>query len=127
MEIAEKNQNTPSGAGMPVDLTSRIENWKKQYGDVYQITVDDPEECPELAGVQIICRQPGRAQLSRLVKDIAGDALKAQNNFFFDCLLYPDAELVKQIVDKKPGLMIALGNELQKLTGTNQNFTTTKL
>jgi hypothetical protein len=110
------------------ELQTKVSEWKSKYGDVYQITVDDPEECPELADVEIICRQPGRSQLSRLVQDIAkGDALKAQNNFFFDCLLYPDGEVIKQVADKKPGLIIALGNELQKLTGTNQNFTMKKL
>ncbi|MGE5607412.1 MAG: hypothetical protein ACM3YE_17200 [Bacteroidota bacterium] len=111
------------------DLDAQIKEWKAKYGDIYDLSIDDPEECPELADKRIICRQPGRTHMSRFVKEIAsgGDALKAQNNFFYDCLLYPDAEVIKQATDKKPGLIIALGNTLQKQTGINQVFTVKKL
>jgi hypothetical protein len=111
-----------------VDLDSLIKAWKDRYGEIYELMADENEELPELAQLRIICKTPGRSELSRFIKDAtAGDALKAQNNFVYGCLLYPDAAVLKQFVDKQPGLIVALGNELQSLTGTSQNFFMKKL
>lgn len=110
------------------DFNSKIAGWKAQYGELCEMQLDEMEDIQELNGVRIICKMPGRANISKFVKDVnAGDALKAQNNFFFDCLLYPDASVIKQVIDKKPGVVIALGNLLQSQTGFNTNFTMKKL
>jgi hypothetical protein len=111
-----------------VNLDELIKGWKERYGEIYELTADENEELPELVKLRIICKTPGRTELARFIKDATvKDALKAQNNFVYGCLLYPDAEVLKQIIDKKPGLIVALGNELQSLTGTSQNFFMKKL
>ncbi len=110
-------------------LEAEIKEWKAKHKDIYEIGIEDEDDKESvLDGVRIICRAPGRAELSRFIKDVtAGDALKAQNNFFFGCLLHPKAEVLKEIVDEKPGIIVALGNKLQEITGISQNFTMTKL
>lgn len=117
-------------------LDTQIEAWKAKYKDVYQLSVDldDDEEktsdvIDSLTALRIICREPGRNELSRFIKDVVGggNAIKAQNNFFYGCLLHPTAEVLQKIVEQKPGLIVALGNKLQELTGMNQNFTLKKL
>ena len=108
-------------------FVEQIASWKQQHGDVIEIQAEESGD-PELDDLTIFCKKPGRTELSRFIKDAAsGDALKAQNNFFFGCLLYPAPDVVKAIVDKKPGLIVALGNELQSLTGINQSFFMKKL
>lgn len=115
-------------ANLLTPLEQRIDQWKEQYKEVYELQTDDPEECPELASLRIICKRPDRTSLSRFVKEASsGDALKAQNNFFYGCLLYPDAEVIRNVAEQKPGIIIALGNKLQELTGTNMGFTMKKL
>lgn len=120
--------NSAYSALLP-DLETKKQEWKAQHGDVYELIAEETDEnISELGNTTIYCKAPGRVELARFVKDAAtGDALKAQNNFFFGCLLYPDAEVIKRISDKKPGIVIALGNKLQELTGINQNFTMRKL
>jgi len=50
------------------------------------------------------------------------DALKAMHNLVFDCLLYPDQDAVCKFFDEKPGTAVSVDSELQKIVGTNQDF-----
>lgn len=111
------------------EMAAKIEEWKRKYPKgVYLLRSEEVDDCPELENVDIYCKTPEREELSRFIKDATGgDALKAQNNFFYNCLLDPDPSFIKTIADKKPGIIIALGNKLQELTGINQGFTMRKL
>jgi hypothetical protein len=102
---------------------AQIEQWKQQYGDVYEIRDDGFD------GEQLLFyfRKPGRPQLSRFTKEAMKDAFKAVNNLVFGCLLHPSEEVVRRLFDEKPGLAIAVGNELQRIVGTNQDFLSRKL
>lgn len=102
----------------------QIEQWKQQYGDVYEIADDGFGETEPLT---FIFRRPGRPQLSRFTKEAMKDAYKAMHNLVYGCLLYPSEERVKQLFEDKPGLAIAVGNELQRIVGTNQDFLSKKL
>jgi len=125
--FSDQAQNDSSIIDVDTGIDAKIPGWKAQYKDVYELSID--EEVPnELSGIRIICRAPGRVEMSRFIQDVTkGDALKAQNNFFFGCLLYPDVEVIRTATDQKPGLVIALSNKLNEITGLNQNFTIKKL
>jgi len=112
---------------MPVVNNEQIEQWKKEYGDVYQLTGDvDTEE--DLGASQVFYfRKPGRKDLSRFVKEMAKDMYKATNNLVYGCLLYPSADVVRKMAEEKPGLILALGGELQKIIGSSQDFLSKKL
>lgn len=97
----------------------QLENWKSQYGDVYELTGETEDGSQSY---YFIFRKPGRAALSRFAKQVMSDALKAMQNLVFDCLLYPDQDAVRKLFDEKPGMAISVGSELQKIVGTNQDF-----
>lgn len=104
-------------------MLEKVEQWKKQHGDVYQVTgeTDNGEE------MVYYFRKPDRPDLSRFSKELAKDMYKATNNLVFGTLLYPATELLRKQVDEKPGLVLALGAELQKIIGSNQDFLSKKL
>jgi len=107
-------------------LKEKIEGFKEEYGTVYEIAADIgfEEEAEEML---FVFKKPGRAALSRYIKGAMSDAYRAMYNLVFDCLLYPDKDLLMKMLEDKPGLIIALGNELQELVGVNQNFTSKRL
>ena len=110
-------------AAAPADLTEQVRQWREKFGEVYELKPDvDPEEDQELGGISFIFRKPGRVQLSRFAKAVTSDTLKALHTLVFDCLLAPDKERVEDLFGRRPGLIISLGGELQKLIGTNQDF-----
>lgn len=100
-----------------------IEQWKKENEEVWEMTgeLDDYRE------VKVYFRKPKRADTSRLIKEIAKDPERAVNNLIFGCLLYPPADELKKEIEKRPGLIMVLGNELQKLIGSNVDFLSKKL
>ncbi len=104
---------------MPKPAQEQVEAWKAQYGDVYELTGETDDGSQRY---QFVFRKPGRAALSRFAREVMGDALKALHNLVFECLLYPDADAVRRLFEEKPGMAIAVGSELQKLVGTNQDF-----
>ncbi|MDQ7790055.1 MAG: hypothetical protein U1D96_05405 [Eubacteriales bacterium] len=102
----------------------QIEEWKKEYGEVYELSADtDDSDQPQ----QYYFQKPGRKHLSRLSKELMKDAFRGMENLVFGCLLHPSEEVLRAELQKKPGLVIALGGELQKIIGTNQDFFTKKL
>jgi hypothetical protein len=124
-EIKQDKVVTASGAKKD-DLKQKIEGFKEQYGTVYEIAADVgfEEEADEML---FVFKKPGRAALSRYIKGAMNDAYRAMYNLVFDCLLYPDRDLLMNMLEDKPGLIVALGNELQELVGVNQNFTSKRL
>jgi hypothetical protein len=102
----------------------QIKEWKQQYGEVYEIS-GEPEDAGE--PMTFYFRKPGRADLSRFAKEVAKDMLKATNNLVFGCLLHPGPEVLRKMVDEKPGLVLALGAELQKIIGSSQDFLSRRL
>jgi hypothetical protein len=102
----------------------KIQEWKQQYGEVYEIAsdVDDAGE-----PMTFYFRKPGWADLSRFAREVAKDMLKATNNLVFGCLLHPSPDVLRKQVEEKPGLILALGAELQKIIGANQDFLSRKL
>ncbi|MEW5897743.1 MAG: hypothetical protein AB1652_01030 [Bacillota bacterium] len=102
----------------------QIQEWKKEYGEVYEVRSDSEEETSLPV---LYFRKPNRQDLSRLFKEIMQDIYKALNNLIFACLLYPSAEVVRKAFDDKPGLVLSVGGELQKAVGANRNFFTREL
>lgn len=112
--------NPPVNADAKIDLPTQIEVWKQQYEDIYELNADADEGDSPIPTFYF--RKPGRMQLSRFAKEVMKDALKGMNALVFDCLLFPDRDTVEALFKKKPGLIISLGGELQKLVGTSQDF-----
>ena len=106
---------------MPEVTKEQIEKWKQEHGDVYRIESDD-----ELMPVCYF-RKPGRADMSRLSKEGVKDIYKSMNNLMFGCLLYPAPDVARRAVEEKPGLVLSIGGELQKIVGVTQDFLSTKL
>lgn len=106
----------------------QIDKWKQEHGEVYKITGEIPlDDNNDPEPQDFYFSKPGRIHLSRFAKEAIIDALKAQNNVVFGCLLHPAPETVQQLVAKKPGLIIPLASELLKVTGLNQDFLAKKL
>lgn len=103
----------------------QIEAWKREFGEVYELT-GEPENDHE-PPPRFYFRKPGRAHLSRLSKELMKDALRGLENLVFGCLLHPSEDVLRERLQQRPGIVIALGGELQKIIGTNQDFFTKKL
>lgn len=101
----------------------QLQEWKEKYGDVYEVRVSDDEEKLPV----FYFKKPGRGELSRFSKEMMSNMYNALNNMVFACLIHPSAEVVAGLVNDKPGLVISLGAELQKIAGSNQNFTSKRL
>ena len=99
----------------------QIEQWKSQFGEVYQLTSEDDEL------LVFYFRKPDRTHLSHFAKKAMGDTLKALHTLIKDTLLYPSHEVVSKLFAEKPGMVIPLGSELQTIVGTNQDFLAKKL
>lgn len=107
-------------------LQEKINDWKEQYGEIYEIAADVEFE-QNSEQMIFIFRKPNRQHLSRYIKTAMKNAYKAMHTLVFDTLLYPDKDKVSKMVEEKPGLIISLGNELQDIIGVNQDFFSKKL
>jgi hypothetical protein len=115
------NENTKT-----TELTKeQIEQWKAQYGEVYKIQTDtdNPNEKPLVFYFQ----KPARTHFSRFIKDSMKDAYKAMHTMINDLALHPSKEKLAQIFQEKPGLVVAVGNELNKIIGVSEDFLTSKV
>lgn len=101
--------------------------WKNQYDEVYEIAAENDLEKEDNEPLVFFFKKPGKSNLSRYIKDAMKNAYKAMHNLTFDCLLYPDRDVVSKLIEERPGLIIALGNELQEIIGVNQDFFSKKL
>lgn len=109
---------------MPVS-EEKIQEWKNQYGDVYEIKDDELNEGKALP--EMYFKKPERKDLSRLAKEMMKDSFKAVNNLVFGCLLHPAAEVVKKSFDEEPGCAIRVAGKLQEVIGLDRDFTVKKL
>ena len=104
-----------------------VEQWKAQYGDVYELSPENEDAAKEGVPEVLYFRLPGRPELSRMAKTAMTDSLKAFNNLCMDCVLWPDKSALVAVFDKKPGLMISLGAKVQQLVGAGLDFTHRRL
>ncbi|GAB6100439.1 hypothetical protein JCM16358_23180 [Halanaerocella petrolearia] len=124
-KTAQKKGKEKKAKQEGVTLEEKIKNLKKQYGTIYEIAAEvDFEGGEEMV---FIFKKPGRSELGRYLKTAMTDAYRAMHNLVFDCLVYPEKDVVVKMVEEEPGLIVALGNELQDLVGINKNFTRKKL
>lgn len=102
----------------------QIDQWKAQYGEVYKIEIDtDNLEEKKVFYFQ----KPARTNFSRFIKDSMKDAYKAMHTMVNDLALYPSKEKLAKIFQEKPGLVVAVGNELNKIVGVSEDFLTSKV
>lgn len=101
-----------------------IVEWKKQHGEVLKLSGEVSEETGQ---EEFYFRKPARKDLARFAKEAVKDIMKGTNNLVYACLLYPNGEDLKQRLEEKPGLILALGSELQKVVGSNTDFLSTTL
>ena len=99
-----------------------ISKWKGQYGDVYEIS-SESEELP----LVLYFRKPSRQHLSRFIKSLTNDALRAQQTLVADTLIFPDMDKLQPLFTEKPGLIIPIGTQLQEIVGTNNSFLAKRL
>lgn len=102
-----------------------IQDLKDNYGEIYELKSDSADEDYKIK--EYVFMKPTRVHLSRFAKGVANDTFKALHTLIMDCLVYPDKGQVQEQLDEKPGLVVSLGGELQKIVGINENFFATKL
>lgn len=115
--------------------TEQIESWKQQYGakNIYRLESkpkddDDDGIGPTEPALVVYCRKPNPGHLSRFTEAVTNKkAFKGLSDLVFDTRLWPDAEVVKNLAEDQPGLILTLGGQLQKLVGIDVNFTVTRL
>ena len=109
------DEKTKTGAPAP----EQIAEWKAKYGKVYKLSADDE-------GLTLYFRRPSREAFERFAGTL-GKPYKALKTLIFDTLLYPDAEYLNSLFTDEPGLVIAIGNQLQEAVGTSRDFTKSEL
>lgn len=102
---------------------AQIDELKNQYGEIHCLSgeTEDREE------LNLYFRKPARKDLSRFASEYNKDIMKAANNLVFGCLVYPDVETVRKLIDDKPGLISPLATELNKIVSGNIDFLSKKL
>jgi len=101
----------------------KAQELKDKYGDVYRLSSENDEGDM----LYFYFRKPTRPDLARFAQELSKDLLKSTNNLVYGCLVAPDVEEVKKMAVEKPGMILALGGELQKLIGSNMDFLAEKL
>lgn len=66
---------------------------------------------------------PVNHHISRFARESASNALKAHTNLVISLAITPTADELQRRFEDKPGLPIALGNEIGKATGITEEFT----
>lgn len=117
----------PPGANEAAE-TNKIEaELKAKYGEVYRLETDLEDETGNITHVRVYTKRPHRIHLSRFAKEVAKDTFKALNTLIFDTAVWPEKDELTRLFEDRPGLVISLGSELQKLVGVNQDFLCRKL
>lgn len=98
-----------------VKLTpEQIAELKAQHGDLYLFEIDDPD-LAELA--EVVVKAPSRQVLGRFQQDaIGGKAYRATTTLLYDCLVYPDAAVVRSVEERYPGIALNLGGKVAGLS-----------
>ena len=93
------------------------DNQAPHTGRTIQMVSDD-------TGKEYVFRWPNNGHIGRYSREaMGGNVVKASRNMVLALVLQPPKEdLVAQFEDK-PGLPVALANEINKRTGLNEEFT----
>lgn len=67
---------------------------------------------------------PQNMHMSRFTREAGGNPMKAHTNMVMALAIKPTTDELKTLFEEKPGLVIALGNEIGKATGLTEEFTT---
>lgn len=112
----------------------QIQQWKGQYGEnsIYRLSAEirtsDDDEAPPEETLVVYCRRPNPQHLSRFTEAaMSKKAFQGLRQLVDDTRLWPAADVVKRLADERPGLILTLGGQLQKLVGIDVNFTVTRL
>lgn len=101
------------------DVTEeQIKQWKAQHGDVFVLESDD---------LTVYCRRPRRDEMARFAKELQRDLYRASHNLLVSCRLHPDMQVISQMAEAKPGVILSLAGELSELAGANISFLSRKL
>ena len=65
---------------------------------------------------------PQNHHISRYAREAATNALKASTNLVISLAIEPEAADLRRMFEEKPGLPIALTNEIGKRTGLTEEF-----
>ncbi len=97
-----------------------IERLKAEHGEVYLVEAGD---------VGVIVRPPTRAEYRRF-RALAMDEKKradAVERLARDCVLWPDADGLDELLERRPALTEVVGGELLKLAGFAEEVEIKKL
>ncbi len=100
------------------ELHARIEEWKKKYGEIYELEVE---------GEKYIVRKPGKPELSKFSNKLQTDLFGAGEQLVRDILISPGYEEYNQRIEKDPGLVLILGNTVTTFFGLTREGTLRKL
>lgn len=125
----KKTTNNAAGAGDNIAADSTTESAEfpapvaeaKAAGfQVLRLTGEDDR--------QYYFKSPGKADMNRYLTSAAkGKLAAAAQNFVFDLAVYPDRKVLREKLNEKPGLVVALSNALQNVVGLNEEFEVKKL
>jgi alpha-amylase/alpha-mannosidase (GH57 family) len=103
----------------PVKATpEEIENWKKQYKDIFEVDIGE---------FTFFVRKPTRQEFTRYFDTSLRSPFSATLTLVTSCLLKPAGADYIAILEEKPGLHVALTNELQDKIGLNLTASSKKL
>lgn len=109
------------------ELKKKIEEWKKQYGDIYELHASWTVEGKELRR-SFILRKPDPGLFEMLMAGIMDKkASKAFRNLIIACVLDPSVEEFNRLADVYSAMPMALGNKLLEETGINADVVKKKL
>lgn len=79
--------------------------------------------------VELIVRSPNRAQYKRFVASSMDDKkrLSAVENLVTECVVWPDRQRLEQLLEARPGLMMAISEKLMELAGIFEDVQIKKL
>ena len=100
------------------ELAARIQEWKKKYGEIYELEVE---------GDKYIIRKPGKPELSKFSNKVQADLYGAGEQLARDILISPAYEEYNQRIEKDPGLVLVLGNTVMNFFGLTREGTLRKV
>ncbi len=101
----------------------QVEELKAKHGELRLLSAD----LEEGGYLDVIVRPPPRAQLGRFAEEVMRDPYRAMNNLFFECLVEPDADQMRTLFGRYPGLLLAFANRLLAMAKANVQVLEKKL
>lgn len=108
--------------------TSKVENVKKKYGEIYEISVVVDED-DENDGRRLVYyfKRPTTASFNRYLKTAGKNMATSTSNFVIDNIIEEQMQPFKEECDKYPGLALNLGQKLLSAIGLGDNVNFRKL